>query len=95
LGTVPDAIVREIATRPYDLRLLLRDDVPFVTDVLRYGGETRQLRFEHFVEELERHGLPYQVIEGGWAERNAQAMAALEAVMSEPHRFRPLGTAQA
>ncbi|HVO03958.1 MAG TPA: AAA family ATPase [Candidatus Cybelea sp.] len=90
LGTVPDEVVREIESRPYDLRLLLRDDVPFVADVLRYGGETRQLRFEDFVAELERHGLSYRVIEGPWPERNAQAMEAVEALMAAPHQFRPL-----
>jgi NadR type nicotinamide-nucleotide adenylyltransferase len=91
LGSVPDGVVREIAARRYDLRLLLRDDVPFVADVLRYGGGTRQLRFEHFVAELERHGLPYQVVEGGWPARNAQAIAAVEALMAKPHQFHPLG----
>jgi len=94
LGSVPEAVIGEIQARPYDLRLLLKDDVPFVADVLRYGGETRQLRFAHFVAELERHDLPYLVIEGGWPERNARAMAAVEDLMAAPHRFRPSAAPQ-
>jgi len=90
LGAVPPDVDQEIARRTYDLRLLLRDDVPFVPDFLRYGGTTRQLKFQHFVDELERRGLPYLVIEGDWPLRNAQAMAAVENLLSSPHRFRQI-----
>lgn len=88
LGAIPAGVEAEIAARPYDLRLLLKDDVPFVPDILRYGGAERQLRVQHFVAALEKRNLAYTVIEGGWPERHARAMAAVEEVMAAPHRFR-------
>jgi NadR type nicotinamide-nucleotide adenylyltransferase len=88
LGTVPASVDAEIAARPYDLRLLLKDDVPFVPDILRYGGTERQLRIEHFVEALQKRNLPYTVIDGAWPERHARATAAVEEVMAARHQFR-------
>jgi len=88
LGAVPACVGAEIAARPYDLRLLLKDDVPFTSDILRYGGSERQLRMEHFVDQLEARSLPYLVVEGGWPERHARAVAAVEQVLATPHCFR-------
>jgi HTH-type transcriptional repressor of NAD biosynthesis genes len=90
LGAVPGSVETEIAARPYDLRLLLKDDVPLVPDILRYGGTVRQLRMEHFVNELQSRNLPYVVIEGSWPERHARAISAIEDVLAAPHQFRRL-----
>ena len=62
--------------------------MPFVPDILRYGGTERQLRMEHFVEALQKRNLPYAVIDGAWPERHARAMVAVEEVMAAPHQFR-------
>ncbi|WP_368412822.1 AAA family ATPase [Dongia sp.] len=91
LGEVPAFVDIEIRKRHYDLRLLLRDDVPFVPDILRYGGNDRQLRFDHFVSELEARSLPFIVVEGGWPERNARAMVAVEDIMTQPLAYRATG----
>ena len=88
LGRVPTSVDRQIEARRYDLRLLLKDDVPFVPDALRYGGNVRQLHLEHFVDELQKRDLPYTIVNGGWPERNALAAAAVEQVMSMPHGLR-------
>ncbi len=90
LGAVPESVEAQIGRRPYDLRLLLSDDVPLVPDILRYGGTVRQLRMEHFVDDLQARGLPYVVIEGGWPERHARAVAAVEEALAIPHQFRHL-----
>jgi len=87
LGRIPPAAEREIARRPYDLRLLLADDVPLVPDILRYGGDRRQLSCEHFVDELTARQLPYTLISGSWAERHAKAITEVERIMAEPHSF--------
>jgi NadR type nicotinamide-nucleotide adenylyltransferase len=92
LGEVPASVEAAIADRRYDLRLLLDDDVPLVPDILRYGGDQRQLRTQHFVAELERHQLPYRLISGGWQVRTAAAIAAVEEVMAVPPQFRALSS---
>lgn len=93
LGSVSARVEAEIAAHAYDLRLLLDDDVPLVADILRYGGNQRQLRTRHFIDELKRHNLPYQLISGDWAARNAAAHAAVEQVMQMPAKFRTLARA--
>jgi NadR type nicotinamide-nucleotide adenylyltransferase len=90
LGDVPVSVEAEIARRPYDLRLLLDDDVPLVPDILRYGGDQRQLRTAHFIAELERHRLPYQFIGGDWQARTTAAITAVAALMSAPPQFKTL-----
>jgi len=89
LGAVPASVEAQIATRRYDLRLLLDEDVPFVPDVLRYGGSERQLRTAHFVEELEARNLPYLTITGSWPARHERAVAAVEEILALPHEFQP------
>ena len=88
LGTVPVSVEAEIAARPYDLRLLMADDVPFAPDPLRYAGHERQMKLAHFTEALDRRGLVYKIIDGGWTERTKKAASAVDALMAEPHRFR-------
>ncbi|HWA42211.1 MAG TPA: AAA family ATPase [Hypericibacter adhaerens] len=87
LGKVPPAVEAEIARRPYDLRLLMADDVPFTPDPLRYAGQSRQMTLAHFTDALDRRGLAYTIIDGGWTERTKKAAAAVDGLMAEPYRF--------
>ncbi|MGH6940297.1 AAA family ATPase [Hypericibacter sp.] len=88
LGQVPAPVEAEIAARPYDLRLLLADDVPFAPDPLRYAGQERQMKLVHFTDALDRRGLAYKIIDGGWTERTKKAASAVDALMAEPYRLR-------
>ena len=87
-GQVPPSVEAEIAARSYDLRLLLADDVPFATDPLRYAGHERQMKLGHFTDALDRRGLAYKIINGGWQERTKKAAIAVDMLMAEPHKFR-------
>ncbi|WP_162875650.1 AAA family ATPase [Sphingomonas crusticola] len=62
-----------------DLYLLLDIDMPWIDDGTRFFGDLHERR--HFFDlsraELERRGLPYQVISGSPEERFAQALAAI------------------
>jgi len=87
LGKVPAAVEAEIAARAYDLRLLMADDVPFAPDPLRYAGHERQMKLAHFTDALDRRGLAYRIIDGGWTERTKKAATAVDALMTEPYRL--------
>jgi NadR type nicotinamide-nucleotide adenylyltransferase len=90
LGKVPAGVEAEIAARPYDLRLLMADDVPFAPDPLRYAGHARQMTLAHFTAALDARGLAYEIIDGGWQERTKKAASAVDALMAEPYRFRTI-----
>ena len=80
-GEVPDAL---LAYAKAELYLLLSPDVPWVADGTRFFGaaETRA-RFAATAEAmLERAGVPYRTIGGDWAERERQAIAAIDAALS-------------
>lgn len=62
-----------------DLYLLLEPDQPWVDDGLRlYGANEERMRFHRLcVAELDRAGANHVTIGGSWAERRAQALAAI------------------
>lgn len=80
-GTCPEAVRREAERRcrGYALYLLLDVDVPFVADPQRCFPEAadREKCRRVWHGALERRGLPYAWIRGGWAEREAAAIAAV------------------
>lgn len=57
----------------HDLYLLLDIDVPWVADPLRESGHLREDHRRRFRDELDRAGVEYVVISGGWAERRRRA----------------------
>ncbi|MDD3180850.1 MAG: nicotinamide riboside transporter PnuC [Opitutaceae bacterium] len=71
--------------RHYDLYLLLDVDVPFAPDPARCfpKDEDRQRCMRLWREALERRGLPFVVVRGDWAQREAQAIAAVEALLKK------------
>jgi len=82
-GACPDELRREAERRcrGYALYLLLDIDVPFEPDPQRcFPDEAgRQMCMRVWRGALEARGLPFTLIRGGWAEREAQAVAAVEA----------------
>lgn len=84
-GTCPDDIRRGADKRAknYALYLLLDTDVPFVPDPARCfpdeADRDKCRRVWHGA--LERRHLPYVWIRGGWAEREAAAIAAVNKLL--------------
>ena len=79
LGRVPAELMEQPKA---DLYLLLDADVPWMDDGTRFFGEDdSRARFLAISERmLEEAGVPYVRIGGGWEERFARAVAAVETV---------------
>jgi NadR type nicotinamide-nucleotide adenylyltransferase len=80
-GEVPEAL---LAYPRADLYLLFEADVPWREDGTRFFGEAEaRARFAALSEEmLVRAGVPFVRIAGAWSEREAQASAAIEALLA-------------
>lgn len=66
------------------LYLLTAPDVPFVQDGFRDGEQIRHWMHERFREQLAASDVPYVLIEGPYAERLPQAIAAVERLLAGP-----------
>lgn len=64
--------------RRYELFLLLAPDIPWEADGTREYPHTREWQFERLRQELEARNLKYVVISGGFEERTALAVKAVE-----------------
>ncbi len=75
-GTIPPAL---LAYPKADLYLLFAADTPWRDDGTRmFGTAAKRARFAALAEEvLVRTGVRYQVVNGSWAEREAQVRAAI------------------
>ncbi len=67
--------------RRYDLFLLFAPDIPWVNDGLREFEGQRAWMFERLRQELESRGLNYEIIQGGFEERTALAIQAVELIV--------------
>jgi len=47
----------------YDLTLMVRDNIPFQPDPMRYGGDKRQLSFEHFASIYQKYNRKFTVVD--------------------------------
>ena len=81
-GTTPDELRRGVEKRckNYALYLLLDIDVPFAPDPQRCfpNPEDRAKAMRVWRGALDRRHLPYELIQGSWAEREQRAIAAIE-----------------
>lgn len=77
-GSTPKSVKDLIDTHRYDAYCLFAPDVAFIPDthreVLKDAQHQRQMMFERFKEELNLYNLPFQVIQGSWAERDEQIL---------------------
>lgn len=84
-GTTPDELRRgaEKRCKNYALYLLLDIDVPFAPDPQRCfpDPEDREKAMRVWRGALDRRHLPYELIRGNWAEREARAIAAIERLL--------------
>ena len=81
-GTVPEAL---LAYPKADLYLLFTPDVPWIDDGTRFFGKRPlRSRFAALAEQmLVRSEVPYRVVSGTWAEREAAARAAIGALLTQ------------
>ncbi len=92
-GRVDDR-VHQIATFPGeapDLTLVLRPDVPWVADPIRYAQHRGEAFFARTLELLEQTQRRYLVIEGSdWLDREAAAISAVRQLLAIPWEQRDL-----
>jgi HTH-type transcriptional repressor of NAD biosynthesis genes len=86
-GTCPEELRRtaEKRAKNYALYLLLDIDVPFVPDPQRCfpDPEDREKAMRIWRGALDRRHLPYELIQGDWAEREQRAIAAIDHLRSD------------
>lgn len=85
-GACPAWLEQELLTRHYDLHLLLSpEQVDWTDDGQRCQPDLveRQAFYQATRQWLEQHHQPLQVIAGNWAERQAQAFAAVARLLAE------------
>lgn len=83
LNIFEDPIVNDYCkARKYDLTILMRDDVPYIPDPLRYGITKRQLHFSEFVKEYDNLGTKYIVADGSWENRFQTAAMAITKLLN-------------
>jgi NadR type nicotinamide-nucleotide adenylyltransferase len=84
-GECPGWVIETARARTGDLYLLLCPDVPWVADGLqrdRSDEETRTLIHDLFRDTLAEAGATVVDIRGAWPEREARAIAAIEALIA-------------
>ncbi len=76
-GEIPEVLLGYVKAELY---LLSSPEVPWIDDGTRFfGTASARARFAAQAElMLQRAGVPYQLIAGGWAEREAQVRAVIQ-----------------
>lgn len=64
------------------LYLIPFPDVPFIADEIRDGEHRRYWMYERMISELTKRGVSYAVLQGGYDERDRQAIAAVDATFA-------------
>ena len=72
LEKVPQECINDAIQHQAQVYYLLPDDIPFVEDELRYGGDRRESDRTFWVNILQRYGLNYIHVPSGSAESKAQ-----------------------
>jgi HTH-type transcriptional repressor of NAD biosynthesis genes len=80
-GRVDPAITILAESRKPDLYLLCGVDVPWVPDIVRYLPEDRENFLHQCEQALHRLGRPYVKLSGGWEQRFATAVDAVNTLM--------------
>lgn len=77
MGFWSESLAKLAASRKMDLYLLTAPDIPFVQDGFRDGEHIRHRMHQRFIQELERWGKPYLLIDGmDLAQRLSRAVQA-------------------
>jgi NadR type nicotinamide-nucleotide adenylyltransferase len=81
-GRCPAWVEREARARLADLYLLHHPDVPWLPDAARDRPCSREQVHEEFRQALDAFGAKRVDVRGGFAEREARAVAALDALLA-------------
>ena len=76
--TCPPEVKEALHRRPAHFYLLLKPDVPWVSDPQRDRPHLREEMHALFRQELVARGVTFVEIGGGWSEREVQAIAAID-----------------
>lgn len=91
LGPVPEQLVRDAERTRSDLYIILRSNIDFEPDPIRYGGDRRESPDEFWIRIAELYKLPYVVLDSDdvwdrWLEAGEKGMTALvESKLSSIH----------
>lgn len=62
LGPVPKGLISDAAVHRADLYIILKSNIPFEKDPIRYGGDHRESSDEYWISVAEKYDLPYVVL---------------------------------
>lgn len=92
-STAPDGIYRDAEHTKSDLYIILRSNIPFEHDILRYGGEERQTSDQYWVDICETYGLSYVVLDADTlSERVSEAMDAIRPILRKVIDYKRRGS---
>ena len=78
-GKVPDGLILDALDLKSDLYIVLKSNIPFEEDPLRYGGNVRETDDSYWLDILNRFNLNYKVIESvGFNDRVEESEKAIK-----------------
>ena len=80
-GNCDEEILRQIATRKYDLYLLTFIDVPWEDDPQREHPDQRYQLYEAYLNEMKNQPVPFVEIKGEKEQRRKTAIEAVEKIL--------------
>lgn len=84
LGPVPSMLITDACFTKSDLYIILKSNIPFEVDPLRYGGDHRESDDAYWISVAEKYNLNYVVIdESAMFARVSAAMAVVKKVAEE------------
>ena len=90
--TVPNALAADAAATESDLYIILRSNIPFEHDILRYGGDERETSDQYWIDFCEKYGLNYVVLdENTLLGRIGAAMDAIAPLLANPIKYQRIG----
>ena len=81
-GNCHDEILKQIASRKYDLYLLTYVDVPWQEDPQREHPAKREELYQIYLNEMKNQPVPFVEIKGEREQRKAAAISAIEKMLS-------------
>jgi NadR type nicotinamide-nucleotide adenylyltransferase len=81
-GSCPAWVDRAARERLAELYLFCDIDAPWISDAVRDRPQARAEIHAAFAAQLERYGAPYALVRGSWEAREADAVAAVEELLS-------------
>ncbi|UVG35240.1 adenylyltransferase [Microbacterium phage Cece] len=91
--SVPRGLLADAESTQSDLYVILRSNIPFEHDILRYGGDERQTSDQYWIDFCIKYGLNYVVLdESSLADRVGEAMDAISPLLTNPITYQRVGS---